>query len=249
MQVVVNQLLTSYSRTGTGKTVVILHGWGDRSANWQPFAHQLSKHYDVIVPDLPGFGSTQAPKEAWGLEEYAAFLAAFLKKINAQPYALVGHSNGGAIAIRGLANGTLTADRLVLLASAGVRPERSARRGALQLLAITGKLITTPLPRATRRTLQQKLYGAIGSDALVAEHLRGSFEKVVRDDVQADAARLAVPTLLMYGQNDTATPPRHGERLHQAISGSKLVVLPRADHFLYQTHTAEVLAPVREFLA
>lgn len=238
MQVVVDQLLTSYIRTGNGKPVVILHGWGDRSASWQQFAAQLGKRYDVIVPDLPGFGSTQAPKAVWTLGDYAAFVAEFLQKIGVQPYAIIGHSNGGAIAIRGLASSALRADKLVLLASAGIRGERSARNAGFKAIAKTGKILTAPLPKATRRTLRQKFYGSIGSDALVAEHLRGTFENVVRDDVRGDAAQLSLPTLLVYGADDTETPPRHGELLLHAITGAHLEVLPGTDHFL-QLHAAE----------
>src|SRR5260370_39081413 len=103
MQVVVNSLLTEYSRAGSGKVVLVLHGWADSSKGWRDFQTKLSEDYDVIVPDLPGFGGTATPPEAWGLNDYAAFVGEFLQKIHVSPYAIVAHSNGGAIAVRGLA--------------------------------------------------------------------------------------------------------------------------------------------------
>ena len=101
MQVVVNSLLTQYERMGAGKLVLILHGWGDSSKGWLEPAKQLAKHFEVVTVDLPGFGGTQMPEKAWGLSDYAAFIEHFLKKTRLQPYAVVGHSNGGATAIRG----------------------------------------------------------------------------------------------------------------------------------------------------
>src|ERR1044072_9615671 len=105
MQVMVNGLLTHYELTGKGSLLLILHGWGDDARGWVKMRQFLSKTHRVLIPDLPGFGGTEAPKEPWGLDEYASFLHAFLKKIGANdPTAIVAHSNGGAIAIRGLAN-------------------------------------------------------------------------------------------------------------------------------------------------
>lgn len=77
MQVIVQDMAVTYSRSGSGKSVVILHGWGDSSAGWQSFAAELAKHYDVIVPDLPGFGGTEPPPAAWNVTNYAAFVHEF----------------------------------------------------------------------------------------------------------------------------------------------------------------------------
>src|ERR1700761_1960117 len=103
MQVVVDSLLTQYVRTGKGKVVLLLHGWGDSAAGLRDLQAVLGKRYDVIALNLPGFGGTGNPPVAWGLTDYAQFVAHFLHKIGVSDvYAVLGHSNGGAIAIRGL---------------------------------------------------------------------------------------------------------------------------------------------------
>src|SRR5207253_11125140 len=120
MQVVVDSLLTQYETKGTGKLVLLLHGWGDSAAGLRGLQSALAKKYQVLSLDLPGFGGTEPPTSVWGLDEYAAFVAHFLQKIGVpHTYLLVGHSNGGAIAVRGLGRGVLPADKLVLLDSAG----------------------------------------------------------------------------------------------------------------------------------
>src|SRR5689334_4037297 len=134
MQVVVDSLLTRYTREGKGKQVLLLHGWGDSAAGFRVLQHALAKKYCVTAVDLPGFGGTQAPPAPWGLDDYAQFVAHFFTKIEDKPvYAIVGHSNGGAIAIRGLGSGVLNADKLVLLASAGIRGTYKGRVKALRV--------------------------------------------------------------------------------------------------------------------
>lgn len=248
MQVVVNSLLTQYEREGKGKSVLVLPGWGDSGKGWRDFAAGLAAKYDVTVVDLPGFGDTQTPEEAWGLDDYTAFVGSFLDKIHVRPYAIVGHSNGGAMAIRGLANGDFQADRLVLLDSAGIRSEYLGRKRLLRVVAKTGKLFTKPLPRSVKKRLRRKVYETIGSDMLVVERLQETFKKVVTDDVQKDAAVLKIPTLLMYGEDDLDTPVQYGRIFHNLIAGSRLEVVPGAGHFVHRDKPAQVRGLMQEFL-
>lgn len=249
MQIVVDGLLISYEQSGKGQVVVMLHGWGDTAAGLKQLATALAKDYKVIVPNLPGFGGTQSPPKPWGLDDYAKFIASFLQKLEVKNvYVFIGHSNGGAIAIRGFGQGVLSSERLVLLASAGMRDVYKGRRKSLRLVTKAGKMLTAPLPESTKRKLRRKVYDAIGSDMLVAEHLQETFKKVVTDDVQADATKISVPTLLIYGENDTATPVVFGEKFHELIDDSTLEVLPGADHFVHLDRAAEVQHAVEEFL-
>lgn len=246
MQIIIEDMATTYTRVGKGPAVVILHGWGDSSASWQVLATNLSKEYDVIVPDLPGFGGTEAPPAAWNVTNYAAFVRDFLAKLAIKPHAIIGHSNGGAIAVRGVGQGLFQADKLVLLASAGVRSPR-ANQG-YRVMAKVGKVVVSPLPKRVRSKLRAKLYARAGSDLLVAEHLRETFTKIVRDDVRADAAYISTPTLLIYGSADTTTPPKLGQQLQQAIEGSQLVVVPEAGHFIQVDAADETARLVREYI-
>lgn len=249
MQVVVDSLLTHYATAGKGKVVLVLHGWGDSGAGLQSITAILAKKFQVIALDLPGFGGTEAPRSAWGLSDYAKFAQHFLQKINKLPvYAIVGHSNGGAIAIRGLAEGVLNAERLVLLASAGVRGEYKGRVKALRVFTKIGKALAAPLPKSAKQRLRHRVYSSVGSDMLVAEHLQETFKKVVTDDVREDASRLAQPTLLIYGENDEQTPPWIGEAFHQLIKDSTLQVLPGAGHFVHHDRPEQVQQAVQEFL-
>ncbi|HSW66068.1 MAG TPA: alpha/beta hydrolase [Bacillota bacterium] len=250
MQVVVDGLLTSYESLGSGPAVLLLHGWGDTAKTFAAIQKELSKQALTVALDLPGFGGTQTPKDVWGLDEYTQFVAHFLKKIAAPKLKLiVGHSNGGAIAIHGLSRGTLHADNLALLASAGVRGTQKGKMQALKLMTKAGKILVSPLPKSVKQTLRRKLYTSVGSDMLVAEHLQESFKRVVSEDVRAEAAMLTLPTVIVYGDQDDATPTSYGKLFNQAIAGSRLQIVPGAGHFVHLDNPQEVTAALKGLLA
>ncbi len=248
MQIVVDNLITTYERAGKGKIVLLLHGWGDSSKGLRAVADKLRSQYDVVALDLPGFGGTQASDEVWGLDQYASFVESFCRKLNIRTYGILGHSNGGAIAIRGLAQGKLHANKLVLLASAGIRGEYMGRMKALRYVVKAGKIITMPLPKRYKKRLRSNVYKTVGSDMLVAEHMQETFKRVVTDDVRDDAKKLRVDTLLLYGEQDTATPPVWGRKLHECILGSTFEEIPAAGHFAHVDQPQAVLAKITGFL-
>jgi len=249
MQIVVNSLLTNYMQSGAGQVVLLLHGWGDDQTTFSGLMMKLSNKYKLISIDLPGFGKTEPPKDVWTLDNYAGFVNAFLDKLKiGQVYAIIGHSNGGALAIRGLAQGKLNAEKLILLASSGVRNSHTAKRFAIKTIAKTGKVATFWLPYGKRQALRKKLYGVVGSDMLVAPHLQETFKNTVRQDIQNDAKILKLPTLLIYGDKDKATPLSDGKILANHIKGSKLEVISGAGHFVYQDEPDKVETIIKEFL-
>lgn len=242
-------MLTHYERAGNGRVVLVLPGWADTATSWLPFQRHMSQSFDVIILDIPGFGGSQAPETAWNLEDYTNFINHFLAKLGIKKtYAVLGHSNGGAMAIRGVATAKLHSDKLLLAASAGIRNEQQSKKGTLRILAKTGKALSKPLPASVQSKLRARLYTAIGSDMLVAQHMKETFKNIVTDDVQDDAGLITTPTMLVYGDKDTETPPRHGEKFHELIEHSELRILPGADHFLHVHNTQELVAVSKGFL-
>ena len=249
MQIVVDSLLTHYEALGAGRTILLLHGWGDSAAGLRSLQIALAKNYHVIALDLPGFGDTEAPLTPWGLGEYAQFAAHFLQKIEVKKTtAIVGHSNGGAVAVVGVANGVLQPEKLVLLAAAGIRAHGNVRKLGLKALAKSGKAATAWLPETQRQKMRRKLYRAAGSDLLVVPQLQETFKKTVAQDVQTEAAKIDLPTLLMYGEQDAAAPVWYGERYHELMSASTLEILPGAGHFVHMDRPADVTKAIREFV-
>jgi pimeloyl-ACP methyl ester carboxylesterase len=246
---VVDSLLTYHIDKGKGPVVLMLHGWGDSSSTFAKLADELSKDYRIITLDLPGFGKTEPPKQVWGLEDYARFLQKFLTKLGVkQVTAIVGHSNGGAIAIKAVSQNIVTPKKLVLLASSGIRPKNTPKKLALKMVAKTGKLATSVLPAKTKRHIRSRFYQGIGSDLLVAEHMQETFVKIIEDDLKDDALYVLTPTLLVYGQSDADTPPMHGQIYKRLIPESKFELIVDAGHFVHHDQPAKVAKLVRDFL-
>ncbi len=248
MQIIVDDLLVTYEQNGKGKLLLLLHGWADDHKTFDYLLSSLSKKYQVMALDLPGFGDSQSPNEVWNLDNYTRFIAAFLMKLKLNPYAIIGHSNGGALAIRGLSDGVLKADKLVLLASAGIRNTNKTKRLVTKIVAKVGKISTFWLPKLTRQQLRRKLYGTIGSDMLVAPHLQETFKLTVSQDLQDDASKLNLPTLLINADRDPAIPISDAKLFNKLIKGSKLVVLESTSHFIHQEKNAEVVKIIEDFL-
>lgn len=250
MQIVVNNLLTNYELQGSGKLILFLHGWGDASAGSSQLQKDLAGTYQVLAPDLPGFGKSQAPPEGWNLDNYAVFVRELLQKLDLpEPFAVIGHSNGGAVAIRAIAMDAVTPEKLVLLAASGVRAQKSFKRASMQFLAKLGNAATIGMPERYRKALRKQLYKSAGSDMMVVESMQDTFKKIVRQDVQAEAAEVTQPTLLVFGANDKDVPPFMGERYNQLIANSHLEMLEGAGHFVHLDQPEKTTTMIKEFLA
>lgn len=247
--VIVDGIATSYVQQGKGPDVLLLHGWGDSKQTFQSIIGELAQKHRVTALDLPGFGASELPPKAWDLTDYAKFLEAFCSKLNLVPTIVIGHSNGGALAVHAIAKEYLSPKKLVLLAASGVRDTARLKRSAIKAVAKTGKLVTFWLPVGSRQRLQQLLYGTVGSDMLVAPQLTETFKRTVRQDVQADAKTLTIPTLLLYGTADRATPIKEvGQRLHESIVGSRFVPITGAGHFVHHDAVNEVKQQLKDFI-
>lgn len=245
---IVDKLAVVYNQQGTGSDILLLHGWADDHRTFADLAASLAKHHRVTALDLPGFGASDSPKIAWDLTNYARFIDHFCQKLSISPALVVGHSNGGALAVHAISTGRLQAERLVLLASSGVRDTEKLKRLGLNAIAKTGKLATFWLPEAAKKKLQKQLYGVVGSDMLVAPHLMETFKRTVKQDIQLDAKNLNLPTLLIYGTKDRATPLRDGLLLHGLIKNSEFKKIENAGHFVHHDAAKQVATAIGEFL-
>lgn len=89
----------SYYEGGDGPTIVLLHGFADSKTVWLPVATQLTPHFHVVIPDLPGWGGSSRNMQAnYDIDAQAARLEAFVQALGLKHFLLVGHSMGGAIA-------------------------------------------------------------------------------------------------------------------------------------------------------
>lgn len=226
MQVVINNLVVNYEDTGSGKVLLLLHGWGDSLNTFNSLMPFLSG-YRVIRLDLPGFGQTDNPPKPWSVDDYVSFVNSFLSKLNISVDVLLGHSFGGRIAIKGVALGELKCDKLVLVNSAGIAKGNS-------LVGILSKPFKW-LPRG----IKSMIYRALKSDYANREELKGTFANIVSEDLKEYAKMINTPTLIIWGSGDKSTPLADGKIFNELIVNSKLEVID-GGHFIHQEKPKEV---------
>ena len=250
MKTIVHNLATEYQDEGNGPIMLFLHGWKADAHTFDPLISGFVDAFRVIRLDLPGFGGSEAPREPWGVGDYSVFVNAFIQKLGISINTLIGHSFGGRIIIKGVAIGELHPTKVVLIASAGLSTHKKLRNRLFTVLAKVGKAIMRIFPVSIRTRLRRALYEKAGSsDYLDAGTLRETSLKVIREDLSGYAKGMKVPTLLIWGENDTATPLSDGKRLHSLISNSQLKVLEGAGHFVHQERAEDVSALITTFIS
>lgn len=240
-----------------GPPLLLLHGWGSSAEQMRAAAAGLEARFRVHNLDLPGHGRTPPPPEPWGVPEYAAFVADFLRGRGLAPLPVIGHSNGGRIALF-MASDERYADlfsRLVLISPSGVRPQRPPsyylKTAWVRLLKAPFALVPEPLRGRGLDWLRSTVFWqlAASSDYQQAEGvMRETFVKTVTHHLDGRLARIRVPVLLLWGEHDTAVSRRQMEVLEREIPGAGLVVLEGAGHYGYLDEPATYQAAVEHFL-
>lgn len=235
---------------GSGDAVLLLHGWGARKELMLPIADLLPQ-YRMVVPDLPGMGETPAPSEPWGVEEYAAWLLALLDRLQLTSVAIVGHSNGGRVAIAFAAAHPERVTRLVLTDSAGIRPRHGVawhvRVRSFRLLrrAAGASWLPVRIRQAARARADRR-----GSPDWQAASgvMRGTLVRLVNSDLRALLATLRMPVLLVWGERDEETPLGDAHTMESLIPDAGLAVFDGAGHFAYAEQPQRFAAILDAFM-
>jgi pimeloyl-ACP methyl ester carboxylesterase len=210
-----------YLVAGEGEPLLLVHGLGGSAANWLALAPLLLPGRRLIVPELPGHGGSDPLPAAAGLSAYADALAPLLDG----PSGVVGHSLGGAIALRLAIRRPELVRGLVLAGAAGISSgSRRARYG----LTITGllkpgrKIAPYRLRIARSAALKTLVFGRWGASdppALSVEmaeaFLSGparhtdtvsAAKALIREDPRPDLDRVRCPVLMLWGARDNQLP-------------------------------------------
>jgi pimeloyl-ACP methyl ester carboxylesterase len=229
---------------------VILHGWAMSSFFWQPISEKLNKAgFRAIAIDLPGSGESSEPNEIWGNDDYADFVLNFLEKIDVHKFNLIGHSFGGAVSLKIAAKNPEKIIKLVLCDAAVIRGEQLTLRQKIS------KFIAGIAPGFIRKIpghqfFEKILYRFAGvSDYYKASPMmREIFKKVVSEDLSHLAQHIKSPCLIIWGENDLATPLSDALTLNKLISDSELKIIPGVGHNPYRRKPEEFFEAVGEFL-
>ncbi len=233
---------TAVLSEGDGPAVVLLHAFPLDRGMWASQVAALSARYRVHAVDLFGFGRCALPAGGWGVESMADALAGWIvaEKIRT-PVVVCGLSMGGYVALA-FARRHANHVRALVLADTRAEPDtedaRAARDRAIEAVQQHGSAaqVEAMLPKVLGVTTHAERPGVVSEfrrtglaqdrEAVVA----GLIALRDRPDARPGLAAVAVPTLIIVGDEDALTPPSAAESLAAGIRGAKLVVLPAAGH-------------------
>lgn len=255
----IDDIQMAYTDTGAGRPVVLIHGYPFNRSLWNEQVTALSVNHRVITPDLRGFGESEASDGTATMNRMAQDVALLLDHLEIARATIAGLSMGGYVALAFykqfaarvraliLADTRAQADTDEGKQTRAQQAEKALTEGMAGIAdAMLPKLLTpetvSKRPEIVKRVrdmmLKTKPEGA-------AAALHGMAE---RDDQTSLLAKITVPALILVGAEDAITPVADSEQMHQAIAGSRLVVLEKAGHVSNLERTDEFNQALLDFL-
>ena len=234
---------------GDGEPALVLHGWGGSIEAVGSVLSALAPVTTAYAIDMPGFGESDPPPVPWGTAEYAGFVRKLMDELGIRSAAVIGHSFGGRVAIRLAVEFPDRVTKLVLVNSAGIRPKRKLGYYRRLALAKFGKVLERVGGHHGARLRAAIVRHTASADYLDAGPLRGTFVRIVNEDLREHLPRISVPTLLVWGAQDQDTPLADGQLMERMIPDAGLVVFEHAGHYSYVDAANAFGRVVRHFLA
>ncbi len=249
-----------YLEAGQGPPVVLLHGLGGDGSRWAPNIGPLARDFHVFALDQIGFGASDKPLANYHNGMLSEFLVGFLKAVNVPRASLVGNSMGAGVALYTAVHYPLSVDRIVLADGGGYRSPSDPPPGPGNAHL---KQIQNGVTREETREMFRIMFHDRSrvSDAMVDAQLemrlhsaftiskiQESGEKGLGGLTEAQVRGVKAPTLVLWGRYDELADPAGADRLEQAISGSKKILIDNCGHLPQLECADQFNRIVHEFL-
>ncbi len=251
-----NGVEIAYERVGEGPPLVFVHGAAEDGRVWQPQVGALADEFTVVAWDEPGAGGSGDVPAGFGLADYADCLAAVVQKLALGPAHVAGVSWGGTVVLElyrrhpGLVGSLILVDTYA--GWKGSLPDQEVRarvEHARRMLNAPAAAFDPTLPGlfagdppAEFVALLQQIAADVRPDSL-----RTQLSVMAEADQRDLLPRIAVPTLLVWGEFDVRSPLRVARQFEQAIPDAKLVVIPACGHVSHLERPEQFNEAVREF--
>jgi pimeloyl-ACP methyl ester carboxylesterase len=238
-----------YEQSGEGSPIIIMHGWGCCTTTVASIARVAAQTHCVYNIDFPGFGKTNEPDEIWGVELYTQLIEKFVKQLGIEKPALLGHSFGGRVGILYASRNDV--DKLILVDAAGVKPKRKLSYYIkVYSFKIAKNIVKAILPKEMAERVIDKMRAGKGSAdyASASPTMRAILSKVVNEDLKHVMPLIKAPTLLIWGENDTATPLHDAQIMEKLIPDAGLVSFPGCGHYSFLDNPMQFAAVLSSFL-
>ena len=252
------------ARLGSGRPVILLHGYPDNLQIWSEVAIRLADQFEVIAFDWPGMGNSDDWSGGTTPFHMADRLNKILNELAIERASLVGMDMGGQPALVFAAQHPERMHDLVVMNSLVLWDEKTSWE--IQLLRKYGwnRFIIRNLPRLVFKRAEMTFLprGVKLSSEVRADLWKGFSKSEVRSFIarlcagyQGTLERLpelyraiTCPTLVLWGEHDRHFPPEHARRLHEAIQGSTLQIIPKAEHWMAWYLADTVAASICAFI-
>ena len=249
-------LTIAYRRDGVGAPLVLVHGAAEDSRIWAPQFADLTDEFTVVAWDEPGAGSSSDLPDDFGLADIADGLAALLETLDLGPAHIAGISWGGTVLLELYRRHPAHVATLIMidtyagwkgsLPAAEVRARVASTR---KMASVQGEAFDPTLPGLFADKPPAEfvpLLAAIAADVR-PDTLRNELAIMAQTDLSDLLPRIAVPTLLIWGQHDARSPLSVAHQFNKAIPNSTLVVIDDAGHLSHLERPEQVNQAVREF--
>lgn len=240
-----------YTVEGTGsQAVILMHGWGCNHTTLASIEQLLTGSFTVYNVDFPGFGDSTEPPVEWGMEQYTAIMEQMVKAEHISRPIMMGHSFGGRVGIMYASRNDVA--KLVLIDAAGVKPRRSPK---YYFKVYSYKAYRRLLPLIVGRSRADKIIDnyrrRVGSSDYnnASPMMRRIMSRVVNEDLCHLMPMIKCPTLLVWGENDTATPLADARKMEHLIPDAGLVTFSGAGHYSFLDNPYQFAAVIRSFLS
>ena len=223
-----------------GKDVVLLHGWGQNIAMMDPIGKGLSKDFHITIIDLPGFGESTEPPYGYTIYDYYEILCEFLDKLKIKNPILVGHSFGGRLSIIYAAKKKV--EKVVLLAAPF---KRSTKKNTFKV-----KLLKFMKKVPVIKELEHYMKSKIGSTDYrnASSTMRSVLVNTVNEDLTEYLKQIEVPTILIWGDLDTAVPVEDAKYAETIMKDAGLIVYEGCTHYAYLERINQTINILNSFL-
>lgn len=218
-----------YIDEGTGEPLVLLHGLFGALSNWETVVNAFAGNNRVIIPLLPLY--TMPVKQA-GLEKLNEFVEGFVEEIGLEAFNLVGNSLGGHIGLIYTLKNPEKVKRLILTGSSGLFEDGMGgsypKRGSYDYVS-ERVAYTFYDPKVATKELIDEVFETTKS---IPKCLRivAIAKSAQRNNMAEEITQIQCPTLLIWGLNDTITPPMVAHEFNRLIPNSNLRFIDKCCH-------------------
>lgn len=248
----IDSITVNYIDEGDGDVILLLHGWGANITLYAGIIQVLKRNHRVIALDMPGFGKTSEPPEPWCVDDYVDFVMKFIESFGISKFSIVVHSFGGRVFFKMNARENLpfTIERAVLIDSAGILPKKSlGQKVSLRCYKIGVAVMSTKVLHFLYPDAVDDMRRKRGSSDYnnATPTMRTTLVKVVNEDLEPLMHLVKCPALLIWGDQDTATPLSDAKRMEELIPDAGLVVCEGAGHFSFAEQAPKVHGALMAF--